>query len=78
MRWLSASWQRSMIGTGMVTCRSMRSMSIRFFVCDIIGGAPRPGLETSEVRFFTTDNLPSDLSVGRVRQHQITRMFEHW
>lgn len=49
-----------------------------FFVCDIIGGAPRPGLETSEVRFFTTENLPSDLSVGRVRQHQITRMFEHW
>jgi ADP-ribose pyrophosphatase YjhB (NUDIX family) len=49
-----------------------------FFVCDIVGGAPMPGVETSEVGFFTTDNLPNDLSVGRVRHHQIRRMIEHW
>ena len=50
-----------------------------FFICDINGGAPRPGLETSEVGFFTLDELPkNDLSTGRVRRHQIERMFEHW
>jgi ADP-ribose pyrophosphatase YjhB (NUDIX family) len=49
-----------------------------FFICEIAGGAPRPGLETSEVGFFTTDNLPDDLSAGRVRQHQMRRMMEHW
>ena len=49
-----------------------------FFICDIVGGAPQPGLETSEVAFFTVENLPTDLSVARVRQHQIKRMFEHW
>ena len=49
-----------------------------FFICAILGGAARPGLETSEVGFFAADNLPTDLSVGRVRRHQIERMFEHW
>ena len=48
------------------------------FVCKVIGGAARPGLETSEVRFFTIDELPSDLSRARVRRHQLDRMFEHW
>jgi ADP-ribose pyrophosphatase YjhB (NUDIX family) len=49
-----------------------------FFICDITGGAPLPGPETSEVGFFTIDDLPEDLSAGRVRRHQIERMFEHW
>lgn len=49
-----------------------------FFICEIVGGAPRPGLETSEVAFFTGENLPPNLSVGRIRRHQIDRMFEHW
>jgi ADP-ribose pyrophosphatase YjhB (NUDIX family) len=49
-----------------------------FFICNIVGGSPRPGLETSAVGFFTADNLPTDLSIARVRQHQIRRMFEHW
>jgi ADP-ribose pyrophosphatase YjhB (NUDIX family) len=48
------------------------------FVCKVTGGAARPGLETSEVRFFTIDELPSDLSRARVRRHQLDRMFEHW
>lgn len=49
-----------------------------FFICEIIGGTARPGQETSEIAFFAIDNLPSDLSVGRVQRHQILRMFEHW
>lgn len=49
-----------------------------FFVCTIVEGAARPGPETSEVGFFTAEDLPRDLSVGRVQPHQIERMFEHW
>ena len=49
-----------------------------FFICDITGGAPLPGPETSEVGFFAIDELPDDLSAGRVRRHQVARMFEHW
>jgi ADP-ribose pyrophosphatase YjhB (NUDIX family) len=49
-----------------------------FFICDISGGGPRAGFETSEVRFFAIDALPEDLSAARVRRHQIERMFEHW
>lgn len=48
-----------------------------FFICDIVGGAPTPGLETSEVAFFGEDEIPEDLSVARVLPHQIRRMFEH-
>jgi ADP-ribose pyrophosphatase YjhB (NUDIX family) len=49
-----------------------------FFVCNIVGGAARPGPETSEIGFFPANDLPCDLSVGRVQRHQIERMFEHW
>ena len=48
-----------------------------FFVCDIVGGAAQTSSETSEVAFFAEDELPSDLSIGRVLPYQITRMFEH-
>ena len=48
-----------------------------FFVCDIAGGAAQTSSETSEVAFFAEDELPSDLSIGRVLPYQITRMFEH-
>lgn len=48
-----------------------------FFVCDIVGGEPRPGVETSEVAFFAAHEVPTDLSVSRVLPHQISRMFEH-
>lgn len=47
-----------------------------FFLCEIVGGEPRPGLETSEVAFFAEDELP-DLSVDRVTSAQIRRLFEH-
>jgi len=48
-----------------------------FFICDVVGGAPKAGLETSEVAFFGEDEIPEDLSVARVLPHQIARMFEH-
>jgi ADP-ribose pyrophosphatase YjhB (NUDIX family) len=48
-----------------------------FFICDIAGGAPAPGPETSEVAFFARDAVPADLSIGRVLPFQIERMFEH-
>ena len=48
-----------------------------FFMCEVVGGAPRAGLETSEVAFFGENEIPQDLSVARVLPHQIRRMFEH-
>jgi ADP-ribose pyrophosphatase YjhB (NUDIX family) len=48
-----------------------------FFICDVIGGIPEPGTETSEVAFFAENEIPGDLSLGRVVPHQIVRMFEH-
>jgi ADP-ribose pyrophosphatase YjhB (NUDIX family) len=48
-----------------------------FFICEVIGGTPEPGSETSEVAFFAENEIPEDLSVGRVLPHQIARMFDH-
>jgi len=48
-----------------------------FFLCDVVGGAPTPGSETSEVAFFGKNEIPDDLSVARTLPHQIARMFEH-
>lgn len=47
-----------------------------FFLCDLIGGEARTSIETTDVDFFAADALP-DLSVGRVLDYQIARMFEH-
>jgi ADP-ribose pyrophosphatase YjhB (NUDIX family) len=47
-----------------------------FFVCELIGGAPRMTLETEGAEFFAPDALPP-LSIGRVTQAQIAHMFEH-
>lgn len=46
-----------------------------FFLCQINGGGPKTGIETLAVDFFDIDNLP-ELSVGRVTQKQIQRLFE--
>jgi ADP-ribose pyrophosphatase YjhB (NUDIX family) len=48
-----------------------------FFLCSIVGGEARSGLETSEVAFFAEDELPADLSTSRVLPAQLSRMFEH-
>jgi ADP-ribose pyrophosphatase YjhB (NUDIX family) len=47
-----------------------------FFICEIVGGVPSPGIETEEVDFFGADELP-ELSLSRVLDYQITRMFAH-
>jgi ADP-ribose pyrophosphatase YjhB (NUDIX family) len=48
-----------------------------FFLCSIVGGEARSGLETSEVAFFAEHELPADLSTSRVLPAQLSRMFEH-
>ena len=49
-----------------------------FYVCDVVGGAARASLETSEVAFFAQAALPADLSLGRVLPGQLARMFAHY
>jgi len=46
-----------------------------FMECEIIGGEPTAGLETSDVGFFDIDNLP-ELSDRRVTKEQILKMHE--
>jgi ADP-ribose pyrophosphatase YjhB (NUDIX family) len=46
-----------------------------FFLCEIHGGESKTGMETSGADFFSLDDLPA-LSVGRVTEKQILRMFE--
>lgn len=48
-----------------------------FFLCDLKGGTASTGLETSEVCWFAENDIPEDLSMGRVLPHQIKRMFAH-
>jgi ADP-ribose pyrophosphatase YjhB (NUDIX family) len=47
-----------------------------FFLCELLGGTPKPSIETSEVGFFALETLPA-LSRGRVNATQIARMFAH-
>jgi len=47
-----------------------------FFVCEILSGEARPSRETPEVGFFALEALPP-LSVSRVLEFQIRRLFEH-
>ena len=47
-----------------------------FFLCDLVGGSASPSLETSEVAFFSWEELPP-LSTARVTVHQIERLFAH-
>jgi len=46
-----------------------------FMECEIVGGKPAVGVETSAVGFFSMDNLP-ELSVRRVTEEQIFQMHE--
>jgi ADP-ribose pyrophosphatase YjhB (NUDIX family) len=48
-----------------------------FFICERTGGAAQPSMETSEVGFFGQQELPP-LSLGRVTERQIERMFAHY
>src|SRR5271163_3898248 len=56
--------------------RHIDSIYKMFFLCEINGGAARTSDETSEVGFFSRDELPP-LSLGRTTAAQIERMFQH-
>lgn len=47
-----------------------------FIQCEITGGILQPGMETSDVGFFTKDNLP-ELSTDRITESQINLILEH-
>jgi ADP-ribose pyrophosphatase YjhB (NUDIX family) len=47
-----------------------------FFICELTGGDARPSDETSEVAFFSRQELPT-LSLGRTTAEQIDLMFRH-
>lgn len=57
-----------------------------FFLCDLTSDAPAQAqidnqsasyVETGESAFFAEDEIPDDLSIGRVTHTQISRFFEH-
>ena len=73
VRKLAAVWDRTRQGH---PARAFSCCKF-FFVCDMIAGAARTSLETSEVGWFGEDELPDDLSLGRVLPSQIRRMFAH-
>jgi ADP-ribose pyrophosphatase YjhB (NUDIX family) len=48
-----------------------------FFLCEITGGSAKASIETSEVEFFSEDEIPK-LSHSRTQIHQIKMCFEHY
>lgn len=73
VRKLAAVWDRTRQGhpPSMFSCYRM------VFICELTGGQATTSLETSEVAWFAEENLPDDLSLGRILPHQLKRMFEH-
>ena len=53
------------------------SITKLFFLGELTGGTPTTSIETSEVRFFARNEIPHDLSTGRISRHQIDRFFAH-
>ncbi|WP_140457140.1 NUDIX hydrolase [Priestia megaterium] len=47
-----------------------------FIQCELVGGKPTKGIETSEVNFFAEDELPP-LSISRNTKEQIEMAFKH-
>jgi ADP-ribose pyrophosphatase YjhB (NUDIX family) len=47
-----------------------------FFLCEILGGEPKPSPETLDVAFFGQGEIPP-LSLGRTTAPQIARFYEH-
>ncbi len=47
------------------------------FLCELVGGAAQTSAETTEVGWFSEDDIPP-LSLGRVTAEQIARWFKHW
>jgi len=48
-----------------------------FFMCELVGGAAKTGVETQEVAFFAEANLPI-LSLPRVTAEQIAHLLGHY
>jgi ADP-ribose pyrophosphatase YjhB (NUDIX family) len=48
-----------------------------FFLCRLMGGEPAVSAETDGAAFFREDEVPADLSLGRVTPAQVARMFQH-
>ncbi|ACI50249.1 NUDIX hydrolase [Gluconacetobacter diazotrophicus PA1 5] len=73
VRKLAALWDRTRQGhpATVFSCAKL------FYLCDLAGGAPATSLETSGIGWFGADEIPDDLSLGRVLPDQIRRMFEH-
>ena len=73
VRKLAAVWDRARQGhsPGVFACAKL------FFICDIVGGSAATSLETSEVGWFAEEEVPEDLSLGRVLPAQVSRMFAH-
>lgn len=70
---LAAVWDRTRQGhpSSAWSCYKL------FFLCDVTGGEARTSIETTEVAWFATDEIPADLSLGRVLPKQIARLFAH-
>jgi ADP-ribose pyrophosphatase YjhB (NUDIX family) len=73
VRKLAAVWDRTRQGhpPRVFSCCKV------FFVCDLVGGGARTSLETSGVGWFAEDDLPDDISLGRVLPAQLRCMFRH-
>jgi ADP-ribose pyrophosphatase YjhB (NUDIX family) len=48
-----------------------------FFLCQLVGGAATTSVETEGAAFFPQDEIPTNLSLGRVTPAQVARIFEH-
>lgn len=48
-----------------------------FFLCQLVGGAATTSVETEGAAFFAQDEIPPNLSLGRVTPVQVARIFEH-
>lgn len=74
VRRLAAVWDRDRQGHE----HKAFSCAKFFFLCDLAGGEAATSIETSEIGWFGPDEIPADLSLGRVLPGQIRRMFEHY
>ncbi|MFW7266884.1 NUDIX hydrolase [Gluconacetobacter sp. Hr-1-5] len=73
-RRLAAVWDRTRQGHG----SKAFSCAKFFFLCDLAGGEAATSVETSEIAWFGAEEIPEDLSLGRVLPGQIRRMFDHY
>jgi ADP-ribose pyrophosphatase YjhB (NUDIX family) len=70
---LAAVWDRTRQGhpDGVFSCCNM------YFICELVGGEATTSIETSEVDWFSEQDIPADLSLARVLPGQIKRLFLH-